>query len=245
MDSEKITKLVEYANSTSDDFDGTVFIERWQLEVEAFLRGAIGQNVLDSFMDHDRPNKWDAFAAQTGYLNALVCEFHQTSESKSENVQGISDKTIDHSHSKKVFVVHGHDNEEKEKVSRFIEKVGLKAVVLHEQPNEGSTIVEKLERHSDVAFAVILLTPDDMAYNADAPENRRPRARQNVVLELGYFLGKLGRSRVCVLLKGGFEIPSDILGVLYIELDPHGVWKNTLAKEFDNAKLNINLEGLF
>jgi predicted nucleotide-binding protein len=244
MDSDKITKLVEYANSTPDEFDSPVSIKRWQLEVEAFLREAIGSDVLARFRGHDCPNKYDALAAQTGYLNALVCEFRQTSESKSENVQGISDKTIDLIHSKKVFVVHGHDNEEKEKVSRFIEKVGLKAIVLHEQPNEGSTVVEKFERHSDVAFAVILLTPDDMAYNANAPENIRPRARQNVVLELGYFLGKLGRSRVCVLRKGGFEIPSDIQGVLYIELDPHGTWKNTLAKEFNNAKLNINLEGL-
>ena len=243
MDSDKINKLIEYAN-TPDDFDAPVFIERWQRQVEAFLREAIGPDVLYSFMSHDCPNKYDALAAQTGYLNALVCEFHQTSESKSENVQGISDKTIDLIHSKKVFVVHGHDNEEKEKVSRFIEKVGLKAIVLHEQPNEGSTVVEKFERHSDVAFAVILLTPDDMAYNTNTPENICPRARQNVVLELGYFLGKLGRSRVCALHKGGIEIPSDIQGVLYIELDPHGAWKNTLAKEFDNAKLNINLEGL-
>ncbi len=243
MDGGKINKLAEYAN-TPDDFDDSFFIERWQRKVEAFLREAIGQDVLDRFMDHDCPNKWDAFAAQTGYLNALVCEFHQTSESKSENVQGISDKTIDHGHSKKVFVVHGHDNEEKEKVSRFIEKVGLKAIVLHEQPNEGLTVVEKFERHSAVTFAVILLTPDDMAYNTNTPENICPRARQNVVLELGYFLGKLGRSRVCALHKGGIEIPSDIQGVLYIELDPHDAWKSKLAQEFDRADLKIDLAGL-
>lgn len=243
MDSGKINKLAEYAN-TPDDFDGSGFIERWQRKVEAFLREAIGQDVLDRFMDHDCPNKWDAFAAQTGYLNALVCEFHQTSKSKSENVQGISDKTIDPIHSKKVFVVHGRDNDEKEKVSRFIENAGLEAIILHEQPNEGLTVVEKFELHSDVIFAVILLTPDDMAYNTNAPENICPRARQNVVLELGYFLGKLGRSRVCALHKGGIEIPSDIQGVLYIELDPQGAWRNKLAKEFVHANLTIDLSVL-
>ncbi|MEA1907425.1 MAG: nucleotide-binding protein [Euryarchaeota archaeon] len=243
MDSDKINKLVEYAN-TPDDFNGPVFIERWQRHVEAFLRVAIGQDVLVSFMNHDCLNKWDAFAAQTGYLNALVCEFHQTSESKYENVQGISDKTIDPIHSKKVFVVHGRDNEEKEKVSRFIENAGLKAIILHEQPNEGLTVVEKFELHSDVIFAVILLTPDDMAYNTNAPENVCSRSRQNVVLELGYFLGKLGRSRVCVLHKGDIELPSDIQGVLYVELDPHGAWRNKLAKEFINANLTIDLSVL-
>jgi len=243
MDGDKINKLIEYAN-TPGDFDSPVFIERWQRHVEAFLRVAIGQEVLVSFMSHDRLNKYDAFAAQTGYLNALVCEFHQTSESKSKNVQGIGDKNIEHSHSKKVFVVHGHDNEEKEKVSRFIEKVGLKAIVLHEQPNEGLTVVEKFELHSTVTFAVILLTPDDMAYNTDYHENMSPRARQNVVLELGYFLGKLGRSRVCVLRKGDVENPSDIQGVLYIELDPHDAWKSKLAQEFERAELKIDLSGL-
>nr|QNO43771.1 hypothetical protein ADHKEFEC_00003 [Methanosarcinales archaeon ANME-2c ERB4]QNO43874.1 hypothetical protein HNHCPBFK_00004 [Methanosarcinales archaeon ANME-2c ERB4] len=240
MDSDKINKLIEYAN-TPDDFSGTVFIERWQRQVEAFLREAIGPDVLYSFMSHDCPNKYDAFAAQTGYLNALVCEFHQTSESKSENVQGIGDKNIEHSHSKKVFVVHGHDNEEKEKVSRFIENVGLEAIVLHEQPNEGLTVVEKFELHSDVTFAVILLTPDDMVYNTDYPENMSPRARQNVVLELGYFLCKLGRSRVCVLRKGDVENPSDIQGILYIELDSHDAWRDKLTKEFIHANLIIDL----
>lgn len=120
----------------------------------------------------------------------------------------------------------------------------MKAIVLHEQPNKGLTVVEKLELHSDVTFAVILLTPDDMAYNTNAPENICPRARQNVVLELGYFLGKLGRSRVCALHKGGVEIPSDIQGVLYIKLDPHGAWKNKLAKEFVHANLTIDLSVL-
>ena len=123
-----------------------------------------------------------------------------------------------------IFVIHGRDNEAKETVARFLQNLGLTPVILHEQPNQGRTIIEKFERNAQVGFAVALLTPDDVGALKNEEKNLKLRARQNVVFELGYFLGRLGRERVCALTKGNVEIPSDYVGVVYIPLDDGG-WK--------------------
>ncbi|MEE8356570.1 MAG: nucleotide-binding protein, partial [Anaerolineales bacterium] len=102
--------------------------------------------------------------------------------------------------SKKIFIVHGRDEEAKDSLARFLEKLGLEVIILHEQPNQGRTIIEKFEDYSDVGFAVVLLTPDDIGGRANDLE-LLPRARQNVVFELGFFIGALGRERVCALHK--------------------------------------------
>jgi len=143
-----------------------------------------------------------------------------------------------------VFIVHGHNNEAKETVARFIQKINLTPLVLHEQANKGLTIIEKFEAFSDVEFAVILLTPDDIGYPVGVQDKQQKRARQNVVLELGYFLGKLGRERVCALYTDDVEIPSDYQGVLYVRLDKDGAWKTKLAQEIVQVGISIKLEGL-
>jgi len=144
--------------------------------------------------------------------------------------------------SDKVFVVHGRDETARETVARFLEKLGLTAVVLHEQPNSGRTIIEKFEDYSEVTFAVVLLTPDDVGGLGGAPpEGLLPRARQNVILELGYFLGKLGRPRVCALYEDGVDIPSDYAGVLFIPMDSAGAWKLQLAKEMKVVGLPVDM----
>lgn len=143
--------------------------------------------------------------------------------------------------SNNIFIVHGHDEHIKETSARFIEKLGLNAVILHEQPNEGKTIIEKLEKHTDAAYAIILFTPDDIGASATASDNIQPRARQNVLVELGYMAAKIGRNRVCVLKKGEIEMPSDFLGVLYIDIDSAGAWRLTLAKELKVAGLKVDL----
>jgi predicted nucleotide-binding protein len=144
----------------------------------------------------------------------------------------------------KIFVVHGRNNEVKETVARFLEKLGLKPIILHEQPNKGRTIIEKFEGHSDVQFAVVLLTGDDRGGLKDQPyENQKLRARQNVILELGFFLGKLSRARVCAIYESGVEIPSDYQGVLFIGLNED--WKTALVKEMKAAALPMNLEAYF
>jgi predicted nucleotide-binding protein len=143
--------------------------------------------------------------------------------------------------SRKVFVVHGHDGAAKHEVARFVGTLGLEAIVLHEQANEGRTIIEKIEAYGDeVGFAIILLTPDDEgAKRGDAP---RPRPRQNVVMELGYFIGKLGRKSVCALKAGDeMDLPSDILGVVWERFEPDGQgWKLSLARELKASGYDID-----
>lgn len=140
--------------------------------------------------------------------------------------------------SRKVFIVHGHDEGARETVARFLERVGLEAIILHEQANQGRTIIEKVEAHSDVGFAVVLLTPDDMGCAKGG--NLEPRARQNVLLELGYFIGLLGRDKVCALKRGALEIPSDFTGVVWETMDNNSGWKQTLARELEAAGHSID-----
>lgn len=141
--------------------------------------------------------------------------------------------------SNEIFVVHGHDKAAMESVARFLERLELQAVVLHEKPNEGRTLIEKFEAHSEVGFAVVLLTPDDVG--GPVGGNSQSRARQNVILELGYFCGKLGRQRVCALKKGDVEVPSDFIGVVYETIDDAGAWKLKLARELKQAGYPIDM----
>lgn len=143
-------------------------------------------------------------------------------------------------HMRDVFIIHGRDDGTKETVARFIEKLGLNPIILHEQPNQGQTIIEKFERHAEVAFAIALLTPDDIGGLAGAEQSLKPRARQNVIFELGYFTGKLDRGRVCALKGENVEIPSDYDGVLYIPLDEPGGWQMILMRELQNAGFEID-----
>lgn len=144
---------------------------------------------------------------------------------------------------KKVFIVHGHDDGAKQAVARFIEKMGFEAIILHEQPDGGKTIIEKIEVNSDVAYVIVLYTPCDLG-KAKVDSEEKPRARQNVVFEHGYFIGLLGRNRVCALLKGDTEIPGDYSGVLYKKMDPDGAWKMEVLKEMKSAGIPVDAEKL-
>ncbi|MFP8892514.1 MULTISPECIES: TIR domain-containing protein [Chryseobacterium] len=139
-----------------------------------------------------------------------------------------------------IFIVHGHNNEVKINVARTLEKLGLNPIILHEQPNSGKTIIEKFEELSNVGFAIILLTDDDLG-KAKKDENLNLRARQNVILEMGYFIGKLGRNRVCPLYAKGVELPSDLYGILYTEIDNVENWKIQIAKELKAAGYEIDV----
>lgn len=121
----------------------------------------------------------------------------------------------------RVFIVHGHDNELKIELEVFLKNLGLDPIVLHRQPDQGATLIEKFEKHSDVGYAFVLLTPDEVACTVDQlskPEKERKmegRARANVIFEFGFFVGRLGRSRVCCLYKSGVTLPSDLNGLVY------------------------------
>ncbi|MEK6901390.1 MAG: nucleotide-binding protein [Nanoarchaeota archaeon] len=141
---------------------------------------------------------------------------------------------------KDIFVIHGHDEGLKDAVARFLSKIELNPIILHEQPNQGKTIIEKFEAHASTSYAVALFTPDDIGGSAKSPENLQLRARQNVVFEFGFFIGKLGRNNVTAIYQEGVEMPSDYSGVVYVPLDPVGNWKFLLVKELKSAGFNID-----
>lgn len=142
---------------------------------------------------------------------------------------------------KKVFIVHGHDGELKQAVARIIEKQGIEAIILSEQANKGRTIIEKFEDHSDVGGAICLFTADDLG-RAKKDTTDNTRARQNVVLETGYFMGRLGRDHVVLLADKGIEMPSDLSGVVYTET---GKWEIDLLKELKEMGYTIDFNKLF
>jgi predicted nucleotide-binding protein len=141
--------------------------------------------------------------------------------------------------SDQVFLVHGRDSAAKQEVARFLERAGLQVVILHEQANEGRTIIEKFEAHGGSAgFAVVLLTPDDVGGPSEG--SLQPRARQNVVGEMFWFAGRLGRRAVCALKKGDLELPSDFAGVGYTEMDDRGAWKMELLRELKAVGYDVD-----
>ena len=184
----------------------------------------------------------------------LVTKFRKRMNDQINDLEGIHDELdlIPEQHSgssdqdttkgNKVFIVHGRDLNAAEVIARAVEKLGLEAVILHEKPDEGKTIIEKLEaRAKNASFAIVLLTPDDVGNLKDKADlGSNPRARQNVIFELGYFIGKLGRKQVRSIYKGEVESPSDIDGILYVKMDESGAWRQKLTQEMKSAGLPID-----
>lgn len=154
----------------------------------------------------------------------------------------IVEKTFN-SEDNNVFIVHGHNIAIQQSVARVIEKLGLTPIILHEQPNSGKTIIEKFEKHSNVGFAIILMTDDDEG-KSKSEMDLKNRARQNVILELGYFIGKLGRERVLPLYSESVELPSDIYGLLYVPIDKADNWKFSVVRELKEAGYNVDANKL-
>jgi predicted nucleotide-binding protein len=196
----------------------------WKTKVESYILSIFGKSspFYEAFKKGDDVavfgNGPDQFSKQNtmmlGALNAIIdtLEFEPVVEdSDSANV----------GQNNKVFIVHAHDEQLKHQLEIFLTELGLEPIVLHRKPDEGLTVIEKFEKHSNVGYAFVLLTPDDIAYLASEEDKREvdrkkeARARQNVVFEFGYFLGKLGRKRVCCLYKEGVVLPSDISGIIY------------------------------
>jgi predicted nucleotide-binding protein len=141
-----------------------------------------------------------------------------------------------------VFIVHGHDETAKAKVAQVIHKLGHNPVILHEQPDMGQAIIDKLIKHATgAAFAVVLLTPDDIGASKKEPDKLRPRARQNVIFELGLFVGVIGKEKVCPLYVKGVEMLTDFSGVGYTLMeDSNEAWSHKLAKEMRAAGLDAD-----
>lgn len=230
-------------------------LSSWELLTENFLIKAFGQNssnvssVVDigkygSFSRTAGEAWWAAHRAKS--LRSKVSRLHGLVELLETNValqDGIQIKEEQRVPTgRRVFLVHGHDDGLLHEVARYLEKLQIEPVILREQPSSGRTIIEKFVDYADVSYAVILLTPDDRGGVSNAPlEKQHPRARQNVILELGYFLGKLSRSRVTALHLGDVEIPSDYSGIAFVTVDDRGAWRLELAREIRASGLSIDM----
>lgn len=157
-----------------------------------------------------------------------------------ENLEKKSAVPLDN---KSVFIVHGHHGEAKQEVARFLERLGLNAIILHEQASGSKTIIEKIEAHTNVGYGVVLYTDCDVGSTKSAPDDLKSRARQNVVFEHGFLMGKLGRDKVTALVKGDVETPNDISGVVYIGMNDES-WKNSLVKELMAADIEVDVTKL-
>lgn len=230
----------------------------WENTTENYLIKAFGVNHsnVEKFKDLGRvwmapfnagDDFWQAhyrngLSSQLVRLRSYVEQLQTELELLQPSAPTPSSTVAKNSSSRKVFVVHGHDGATREACARFLERLDLEPVILHEQPNAGRTIIEKFHDYADVGFAVVLLTADDKGGTKDVePAALQSRARQNVIFELGFFVGKLGRSKVCALYENGVELPSDYDGVLFIPLDVGGSWKFKLCREMKVAGIDVDL----
>jgi len=220
----------EVFGDRSPEFDDHQYIRIWH--------GGITMGDSDSNMQR----KFAAGIPQTKtILEGLVSRLEEKREDVEPGVPSGIPAIAPLPGTRRIFVVHGREETAKESVARFLTKLDLEPIILHEQPNQGKTVIEKFEQSAEVDFAVILLTPDDMGQLADGSDDLKPRARQNVIFELGYFVGRLGRARVCALYRGGVEILSDYEGVLYLSMDDPQGWRLLLAREIKAAGIDVDL----
>lgn len=201
----------------------------------AFIDGKTSfehKNEEFKFKVHSKLQELKKLRAKTSLLKSTIVEkFKDTDKTL----------TIDKS---KVFIVHGHDEEAKIKTARLIEKLGLKPIILNEQVSRSKTIIEKIEEYSNVGFGIVLYTPCDIGAKDEEIPKFKKRARQNVVFEHGFLIGKIGRENVCALVKGEIETPNDISGVVYVKMDNEEAWHLKIAKELKNSGYNIDMNNL-
>jgi predicted nucleotide-binding protein len=214
----------------------------WRTQALVCLKSLFGakHTYVEHFDEQVKQGYQGTVKSGIGILKAAKEDLAQESQLPAEPAES---NTV--SLTTKVFVVHGHDDEMKQHVARTLSTLGLHPIILHEQPNGGRTIIEKFEVNADVSFAVVLLSPDDMAFPAASnAKQAKPRARQNVVLELGYFVGRLGRNRVIALKRGDLELPSDFSGVVYTPYDAAGHWRFELVRELKAVGYKVDANSL-
>lgn len=237
----EIDNLVNHAVTTS-----TPAFRAWKTDAERFLIKRFGD---DSFEHKDfvrasyRPGIYTSHqelvgACKNGLIATKIVFESYLKEMNTDLCKGSLRE--DTCCMDKVFVVHGHDGELKHAVARIVEKQGIEAIILSEKANKGKTIIEKFEENSDVGGAICLFTADDFG-RAKADSLDSVRARQNVVLETGYFMGKLGRNHVVLLADKGIEMPSDLSGVVYTNT---ANWQFDVLKELNAMGYKVDLNKL-
>ena len=252
---ERFKMLVDESSELDMEDDGSLEVRKWIQDVYTAYINIFGEDSAQ-FSRLPQSHKITPSGVRE-YLKNMVSsvassldEIKYFWEDETEAVRQPSEqidlKVLDTNHNdqgavaKKVFVVHGHEEAKRDAVARFLAVLELEPIILHEQANKGRTIIEKFEDHADVDFAVVLLTPDDKGVAVKDKGDLKHRARQNVILELGFFIAKLGRENVCVLRAHDIETPSDYDGVVYIVLDEPGAWKTELARELRAAGFDID-----
>lgn len=242
---DEIPALIS-ANITSSD----ARFQAWKTKAERFLIKKYGNNSYEhtrftktyfslGIFTTGTPDSEFVAACQSGLRKTEAIFQTYLEEMAEEFVQ--KPTIVQPMNYAKVFIVHGHDGELKQSVARIIEKQGIEAVILSEQANQGKTIIEKFENYSDVGGAICLFTADDLGRSKES-ETDRARARQNVVFETGYFIGKLGRDHIVILADDGIEMPSDLSGVVRTNT---GNWQFELLKELKAMGYAIDLNLLF
>jgi predicted nucleotide-binding protein len=228
-------------------------LDNWEHVTAAYIEKAFGSNspnkskfteIETIFFFSDEPESWyeikraEKLQKKLRFLDSLIELLKTEIELQDDGKIVRATEIAGH----KVFIVHGHNEVLLHEVEKFLSKLKLEVIILREQPNRGRTIIEKFEDLADAAYAIVLMTPDDRGgLRAEVTEVQKFRARQNVVLELGYFLGRLGRARVCALYRSDVEIPSDYSGVLYLPADVGGGWRLSLARELKAAGLHVDM----
>ena len=252
---QKLEKLISDARAliekqvTNSDTD----FEAWEVNVRRFLSKKYGEKSIEYKKFDDTSffsGCWGIDTTDEEFHSDCVNSCREGLEITIAILQSYLDDLSDSDtnegirpphNSKKVFTVHGHDGELKQAVARIIEKQGIEAIILSEQANKGRTIIEKFEDYSDVSGAICLFTADDYG-RAKNNTTDNTRARQNVVLEAGYFMGKLGRNCVAILADKDIEMPSDLSGIVYTDSTN---WEINLLKELKEMGYTIDFNKLF
>lgn len=237
----EIDELKNKKSSSDSDF------KAWKTDVQLCLSGLYGEKSIQLKNFNSRPFSPMVIVGNTDWHEPYVRDLETTKKEFERYIGDFEDESENSSAKKKrfannkVFVVHGHDGELKEKVARRLEQLGIEAIILSEQANRGKTIIEKLEAYSDVHVAIALFTQDDLGSAKDEKENEKYRARQNVVFEAGYFMGYLGRENTIIIVDENIEIPGDLAGMVYTTKDN---WEFEMLKELNAAGMKIDMNKL-
>jgi predicted nucleotide-binding protein len=252
----KLDEQISAANNGEPDD-----LNSWKAKSEIILRYAVGDDdrlvedfrkvryALGAFTERTTQQEFAA-ATRRGVRNAVaLLEAAKTKVELNDDEEPQSPAALvgEDTARTEIFIVHGRDEGRKEMVARFVHDLtGRSPIILHEQASGGNTLIEKLERYAPkIAFAVVIATGDDVGRVADGGDGmERSRARQNVILELGYFMALLGRKNVVVLVEPGVEHPSDIHGIVYIELDSGRGWRVDLARELEDAGMPVDRKAI-
>ncbi|MBR5941385.1 MAG: nucleotide-binding protein [Neisseriaceae bacterium] len=250
-DLDKLKKLIRQADEllAQEVTTSSPEFSAWHLSVKRFLEHKFGKDSTETkefdktyfsspiSFGNTSESEWIKDCARGITETKLILETYLEEMEESQNSlnENNDNRNIDLT---KVFIVHGHNGEIKQKVARLLEQQNIQPIILDEQVNAGNTIIEKFEQNSNVGVAICLFTADDTGKaNKDKNDKPKPRARQNVVLETGFFMGKLGRGRIVVIADNGIELPSDMQGVVYINNN----WEFSMLKELKSMGFEIDL----